>query len=78
MFQLKTTLQKLSGSFNDSMYQEEVSKAKEKCDYAVVEAELVFQQESAQLNKKFEHYKAKKSYDRAKKEADDKFDKGFL
>merc|ERR1712200_30050 len=36
-----------------------------------------FQQESEQLDKRFEHYKARKSYDRAKKEADDKFDEDF-
>merc|ERR1712200_270724 len=36
-----------------------------------------FQQESEQLDKKFEHYKARKSYDRAKKEADDEFDEDF-
>jgi len=66
-----------SGTFNDSMYQEEVYKAKEKCDNAVGEAEQQFKQDSEMLDKKFAHYKAKKSYNRAKKEADDKFNEDF-
>jgi len=71
-----TELQEL-GSLNSSMYQTKLKKAEEKCNDSVEIAKQQFQKETEQLNKNFKNYKARKSFERAKKEADDKFNEDF-